>query len=231
MMMFTRLILTQWVMQFVMLGVIFLIPYYLQRMMGMTALQAGLWTLPQALASAVFMPIGGKLYDRIGPRPLVVTGLKLVTIGSYLLSTITSQDEAIAYLIPRILLGMAMGMSFLSLNTFLIQSAPRSLVSRVTSLTSALQQVITSISVAGLATIIANRVSTRMSQGEVEFDALAHAYSDAYIYLMFLAMAGILLGLTLRKINHPKHMEFYCMINFQNNHHIYKLIDMDVISN
>lgn len=199
-MMFTRGILTQWAMQFVMFGVIFLIPYYLQRMMGMSALEAGLWTLPQAIASGLFMPIGGRLYDRIGPRPLVVTGLSIVAIGAFLLSRITPQDEAMAFLLPRILLGMGMGMSFLSLNTFLIQSAPRDLVSRVTSLTSAMQQVITSISIAALTTLLVNRLNSHMSNGEKQFEGFAHAFSDTYLFLMGLAIIGAILGLTLRKI-------------------------------
>ncbi len=88
------------------------VQYYLQRMMGLSALEAGLWTLPQAIASALFMPIGGRLYDKIGPRPLVI-GLSIVAGGAFLLSHITPQDDAMAFLIPRALLGMGMGMALI----------------------------------------------------------------------------------------------------------------------
>lgn len=197
---FTRGILVQWVLQFVMFGVIFLIPYYFQRMMGMSAFEAGIWTLPQALAAAVFMPLGGRLYDRIGLRPLVVVGLSLVATGAFLLSRITATDEAMAFLIPRILFGMGMGMSFLSLNTYLIQSAPQNLVSRVTSLTSATQQVVTSLSVAGLTTILVNRFDHHVEKKELPPLAFDHAFSDTYLVLVCIALAGIVLGLTLRKV-------------------------------
>jgi len=42
---------------------------------GYGSFEAGLVTIPQALASMVFMQVGGRLYDRIGARPPVLVGL------------------------------------------------------------------------------------------------------------------------------------------------------------
>ncbi|RKP55064.1 DHA2 family efflux MFS transporter permease subunit [Cohnella endophytica] len=198
---FARGIVVQWVLQFVMFGIIFMIPYFMQRLMGMSAFHAGIWTLPQALAAGLFMPIGGRLYDKIGARPLVITGLTIVTVGAFLISRIDATDSAWAFLFPRVLLGMGMGMSFLPLNTYLIQSAPSNLVSRVTSLTSAAQQVVTSFAIAGLTTIIANRTLTHVTEGlKPEPDAMAHAFQDTYRILAVIAVVGLALGLTLRKL-------------------------------
>ncbi|GMK39689.1 MFS transporter [Paenibacillus sp. CCS19] len=197
---FTRGIVVQWVMQFTMFGIIFMIPYFMQKLMGMDAFHAGMWTLPQALAAATFMPIGGRLYDRIGARPLLFVGLLLVSAGAYLIAQIDSDQSPWAFLVPRILLGAGFGMSFIPLNTYLIQSAPPSLVSRVTSLTSATQQVITSFSVAGLTTIIANRTTKHIEDGLKPIpDAMSSAFHDAYLLLSVLALVGFVLGLTLRK--------------------------------
>ncbi|MFC5471786.1 DHA2 family efflux MFS transporter permease subunit [Cohnella suwonensis] len=197
---FSRGIVAQWVLQFVMFGVIFMIPYFMQRLMGMSAFHAGIWTLPQALAAAAFMPVGGRLYDRIGARPLVITGLTLVTVGAFLISRIDPGDSAWSFLFPRALLGMGMGLSFLPLNTYLIQSAPSDLVSRVTSLTSAAQQVVTSFAVAGLTTIIANRTVHYVGQGNKPDPAMANAFQDTYLILAGIAVVGLALGLTLRRI-------------------------------
>jgi ketosteroid isomerase-like protein len=51
----------------------------------------------------------------------------------------------------------------MTLNTHLINAAPRRLVGRVTSLTNALQQVVTSLSIAGLATILTARATAHLS--------------------------------------------------------------------
>jgi EmrB/QacA subfamily drug resistance transporter len=199
---FTRGILVQWVLQFVMFGIIFTVPYFMQLLMGMSAFHAGIWTLPQAIAAAVFMPFGGRLYDRIGARPLVIIGLAFVTIGAYLISNIDPSDSAWSFLIPRALIGMGMGLSFLALNTHLIQAAPRNLVSRVTSLTSAAQQVVTSFSVAGLTTLIVSRTNYYVSTGESRIPgATSHAFHYTYLILACLALVGLLLAITLKRPN------------------------------
>lgn len=190
----------QWVLQFVMFGILFTVPYFMQRLMGMSAFDAGLWTLPQALAAGIFMPFGGRLYDRIGALPPVIIGLTFVTAGSYLISHIDPSDNAWSFLIPRALIGMGMGLSFLALNTHLIQSAPRNLVSRVTSLTTAAQQVVTSFAVAGLTTLIVSRTNHYVSNGKKPIpDAMTHAVHYAYLVLAGLGLACLLLGITLKR--------------------------------
>jgi hypothetical protein len=93
-----------------------------------------------------------------------------------------------------------MGLSFLALNTHLIQSAPRNLVSRVTSLTSAAQQVVTSFSVAGLTTLIVSRTDHYVNAGENRSpEAITHAFHNIYLVLACLAVSGLLCAITLRR--------------------------------
>ncbi|WP_168122844.1 DHA2 family efflux MFS transporter permease subunit [Paenibacillus sp. HB172176] len=197
---FTRGILVQWILQFSMFGIVFAVPYFMQRLMGMSAFEAGIWTLPQALAAGVMMPFGGRLYDRIGARPLVISGLILVTVGAYLLSLIDPSNSPWMFLVPRALVGFGMGLSFIALNTHLIQSAPKRLVGRVTSLTSATQQVVTSFSVAGLTSLLVNRTAHYVSKGESAMpDAMTDAFHNAYIVIAVLAVAGLVLAVTLKR--------------------------------
>ncbi|WP_138756245.1 DHA2 family efflux MFS transporter permease subunit [Paenibacillus sinopodophylli] len=197
---FTRGILVQWILQFAMFGVIFTVPYFMQQLMGMSAFEAGLWTLPQAIAAGIMMPLGGRLFDRIGARPLVIVGLTFVAIGAFLISFINPSNTPWLFLIPRALLGMGMGLSMLSLNTHLIQTAPKDLVGRVTSLTSAAQQVVTSFAVAGLTTFLVSRTTHFVSKGEAQVpDAMTHAFHNTYLLLAVLAAAGVLLATTLKR--------------------------------
>jgi MFS family permease len=183
-----------------MFGMIFAIPYFMQRLMGMSAFEAGLWTLPQALAAATMMPFGGRLFDRIGARPLVIGGLILVATGAYLFSLIDPSDSPWTFLLPRVLLGLGMGSSFIALNTHLIQTAPKELVGRVTSLTSAAQQVVTSFAIAGLTTFLVSRTNHYVGKGEAAIpDAMTHAFHNAYLVIAALAAAGLLLAVTLKR--------------------------------
>ena len=61
-------------------------PLFLQQVRGYGSFETGLFTLPQAVASAIFMQIGGRLFDRVGARPPVVAGLTLVALSMGLMT-------------------------------------------------------------------------------------------------------------------------------------------------
>ena len=60
------------------IGVMLLLPLALQEVRGMSALRSGLMLMPGALAMGLLGPTVGRLYDRLGPRPLVVPGALVV---------------------------------------------------------------------------------------------------------------------------------------------------------
>ncbi|MEV4704493.1 DHA2 family efflux MFS transporter permease subunit [Actinoplanes sp. NPDC049316] len=56
-------------------GFLFLNSLYLQEVRGLSALQAGLYTLPMALVTAVVAPLSGRIVGAHGPRlPLILAG-------------------------------------------------------------------------------------------------------------------------------------------------------------
>ena len=60
-----------------------LLPIYVQTIRGISPLDAGLMLLPGAILMAVMSPINGKLFDKIGGRPLALTGLFITVVTSY----------------------------------------------------------------------------------------------------------------------------------------------------
>jgi MFS family permease len=132
-------------------------------------LAAGLST-PE-IAAAIFMPLGGALFDRIGARPLVVVGLALVAGAVAMLAQVGTATQGAVLIVPLALSGAGMGLMLMTLNTYLIQGSPRPLVSRVTALTNALQRVVTSLSIAGLATILTARETIHCNVARATFAA------------------------------------------------------------
>lgn len=59
---------------------LFLLPMFLQQLLGYPAYDSGLIIMPRALAMAIAMPVGGHLYNRIGPKPLIITGLLICSV-------------------------------------------------------------------------------------------------------------------------------------------------------
>jgi len=216
---FTRGILVQWVSQFALFGTFFLVPLFLQQAHGYSAFKTGLIMLPQAIASGVFMPIGGKLSDRFGARPLVLSGMVFVVIAAILLSNISANDGYVMVMLPLVLLGAGMGLFMMPLNTHLIQSAPQNLVGRVTSLTNAAQQVVSSLAIATLTTISGNKMKDLLIEAKKQAPGVEEwtsAFSYTFFILIFIAVAGGILGLLLTKPkvdpNAEKSAEIHMMV-------------------
>ncbi|MCQ2010251.1 MAG: MDR family MFS transporter [Sporolactobacillus sp.] len=196
---FTKGIIVQWITQIALFGTMFLIPLFLQQGKGFSAFESGLAVLPQAIAAGIFMPIGGRLFDRLGARPVVITGLVFITSAAYLLSGISAEDGSRALILPLALLGGGMGLSMMPLNTHIIQAAPQNIVSRVTSLTNAAQQVMMSFAVAGLSTILSQRMEQHLKDGSQPLQALSTSFGDTFFVLMGIAIVGMILSLMLKR--------------------------------
>jgi EmrB/QacA subfamily drug resistance transporter len=204
---FTKGIIVQWISQIAMFGTMFLVPLFLQQAHGYSPLKTGLIMLPQALASGLFMPIGGKLSDRFGARPLVIAGMILTTISALLLSNISGDSGVGTVMLPLTLLGAGMGLFMMPLNNHLIQSAPQNLVGRVTSLTNAAQQVMMSFAIAILMTIFSTKFKDLMVESgaqKPDVGLYASAFGHTFLILLGIAVVGGLLGLMLQK---PKRIE------------------------
>lgn len=92
--------------QLINIGLSFILPLFVQNVLGATVMQAGLMLLPGALVGAVTAPIAGKVYDEVGPRiPLTFSAI-MVIISLALFSVFTNSlsitTVAILYVILRI---------------------------------------------------------------------------------------------------------------------------------
>jgi hypothetical protein len=202
---FTLGIVTQWTASATMFGTFFLVPLFLQQVRGYGAFDTGLYTLPTAIASAIFMQIGGRAFDRVGVRPPVLLGMTLIGTAMWMLSGLRGQTSGEDLRLPLTLLGAGMGSMLMALNTHLLNSAPAELVGRVTSLTSALQNVVASLAIATFATILQARIPLHIAQTgagatpTLLADAAAFAFGDVYRLALVIVGVGWCLVWTLRR--------------------------------
>jgi len=156
--------LTGWVSVLALFGAEFLMPLYLQVLRGRTALEAGVLLLPLALASAVATPISGRLFDRIGARPLAVVGFGLLAINTWQLSHITPETPIRTIQGLLALRGLALGLTVQITMLVSLSVVPLNRTARASSLVNATRQVVQSLGVALLATILASAMSASSSQ-------------------------------------------------------------------
>jgi EmrB/QacA subfamily drug resistance transporter len=196
---FTRGVMVSWISQIALFGSIIIMPLFLQNLMNYSPFETGLILLPQALGSAIFMPLGGRLFDKIGARPLAATGLTLISIALFLLSRVTLDTSLPMIMMSLGMIGAGMGLTMMPINTHVLKAAPRELVSRVTPLTTASQQVMTSFAVAGLTGFLVSRIKDHAAETGNLIDASVLAYGNTFLLTTSVALVGIVLALMLRK--------------------------------
>ncbi len=145
-------------------GVMLLLPLYLQEVHGYDALHTGLALMPQAVTAAIFMPVGGYLTDRIGPRPVVMFGL-VVLLGAGILLAQLQVDSPISLVIAALALrGVAMGFAMMPGMSAGLARIPPHLTSRASSITNTAQRVGSSIGIAILVTVLSAQIGTASAQ-------------------------------------------------------------------
>jgi DHA2 family multidrug resistance protein len=143
-------------------GAEFLMPIYLQALRGLTALQTGLILLPMAIAGGIFVTVSGQLYDRWGPRPLLVSGFALLVINTWQLSQIRA-DTTIGWIIFLLVLrGLALGLTVQTTIVTSLSVVPMKDLARGSSLTNSSRLVIQSIGVAVLATVLVSGITPQV---------------------------------------------------------------------
>jgi EmrB/QacA subfamily drug resistance transporter len=161
---FTVATVMTWVTRAVVFGSFFLVPLFLQQFRGLSAVEAGLFMMPQGLAAAIAIAIGSRLYDRIGPRPLVVVGMILLTLSSAALA-FTDQNSGWQFFLPILALrGIGFGWSNLPLQTLALSAITGRALPKASSLYNATAQIFSSIGVAILTTVFIQSTTQKATE-------------------------------------------------------------------
>ena len=133
-------------------GALFLLPLFLQQLLGYPAMKSGLALMPRSLAMAVVMPIGGLLYNRVGPRALVGTGLAVSAFSFWDLAHLSSDTGIWDILLPQIWQGVGFSLLFVALSTAALSSIPKAKMTAASGLYNVVRQVLGSVGIALSAT-------------------------------------------------------------------------------
>jgi EmrB/QacA subfamily drug resistance transporter len=116
--------LVAFIVTFAMLAMFFFLALYMQNILGYTAIEAGVRFLPTTLMIVVIAPLAGRLSDRIGARPLMVTGLSLTAIALFLQTRI-DVDTGYGVLLPAfILMGIGIALVMSPMSTAAMNAVP-----------------------------------------------------------------------------------------------------------
>jgi len=150
------------IVSFAMLAMFFFIALYMQNIKGYSPLEAGVRFLPSTLVIMVAGPISGRLTDRIGPRPLITTGLLLVA-GSLFWQGHLAVDTPYGFIAGAfVLMGFGMGLVMSPMSTAAMNSVDPSKAGVASGTLSMSRMVGGSFGVAAMGALIAALGSHRL---------------------------------------------------------------------
>jgi len=135
-------------------GSLFLLPVFLQNLLGFNAMQSGMTLMPRSVAMGLLMPIAGRFYNRLGPRVLVGGGLLIAGYGFYSMATLTSDVGFWDLFWPQLWQGVGFSLIFVALSTAALSTIPKPRMTAATGLYNVVRQVMGSVGIAIAATML-----------------------------------------------------------------------------
>ncbi|WP_240545839.1 DHA2 family efflux MFS transporter permease subunit [Paenibacillus artemisiicola] len=183
-----------------------LLPLFLQTALLMTAFKAGLTLMPGGIINGVMAPVSGKLFDKFGPRVLVVPGLILVLLAVWLFTDI-SVDTTAGYVVTlHIILLVGISLVMMPAQTTGLNQLPRQLYPHGTAILNTLQQVAGAIGTALFISIMSSGTKDFMtkSPNATPAEGLVAGLQDAFLIGFFIGLVALVLGFFIKRVTAPK---------------------------
>jgi EmrB/QacA subfamily drug resistance transporter len=178
------------------LGTLYLIPLYFQDARGLSALQSGLSTFPEAFGVMMGAQLASRLiYPRLGPRRHVTAGLVGLTITMLLLTQISVTTNL--WLIRGImfLLGLMMGQIFVPTQAASMAKISPADTGRASTLFNTVRQVGSAVGVAILSTVLISVGSAHAAGGDSHPNMRAYHFAFATAAVFAIAATAFSLSI------------------------------------
>jgi EmrB/QacA subfamily drug resistance transporter len=149
-------------------GFLFLNTLYLQDVRQLSALHAGLYTLPMAAMTVLLAPISGRITGSRGPRiPLLVAGVMTIA-GALLLAGVTAVTSVGWLMLAYVAFGIGNGMVNPPISNTAVSGMPRAQAGVAAAVASTSRQVGSSLGVALAGSVVASSLHGSLRTGFVQ---------------------------------------------------------------
>lgn len=159
---FTLSIVLMAVMMIALFGISILLPIFLQEVKQLSTLQVGMMLLPGGLVMGLAAPIVGRLFDKVGPRPLVIPGTIIVTLALAAYIFLSAATPVWLIVAIHVVLSIGLALIFTPVFTTAMASVPGYLYSYGSAIIGTSQQL---FGAAGTALMVA--IMTLVSQAQM----------------------------------------------------------------
>jgi DHA2 family lincomycin resistance protein-like MFS transporter len=188
--MFTVSVLLMVVAMMALFGGVILLPLYLQEIRGLHSLETGLALLPGGLAMGLLGPVIGRIFDKVGPLPLTVSGSVLMVLALWQFSMLDAGTPVWWIIILHVGLSFGLALLFTPAFTTGLNPLPPHLYSHGSAIMSTTQQV---AGAAGTALLVSIFAVVSAASG------LVAGMSAAFLTATVIALAAVVLSAMMRK--------------------------------
>ncbi|MFN2629345.1 MAG: MFS transporter [Gaiellaceae bacterium] len=176
----------------------FLLTLYVQQVLGYSPLRTGVTFL--ATAGTVVIVAGGSqaLVTRLGPRPVLVVGMALITAGMVWYTQISPTGSYAGGLLGGYLLvGFGMAFAFIPMSIAALAGVPAREAGLASGLINTSQQIGGALGVALVSTVFATHARSLLQSGHTRPEALTSGFALGFWVLAGIAAAGAVAALAL----------------------------------
>ena len=180
-------------------GIIVLLPIYLQNVLGMAPDHTGYLVLPGGLIMGLMGPQVGKLYDRYGPRPLLIAGAVLVSVVLFAMVFMSPTTWWVNILIGHIVMSVGLALVFTPLFTVSLSSVEPHLYSHGSAMLGTVQQVAGAAGVTLLVAVMTVKQASALKAGVAPLEALSSGITTAFLFGAVMSVAAIVTAFLVRR--------------------------------
>lgn len=179
-------------------GMFFFCTLYLQQVLGFSALKTGVSYLPLTVTLIGASALASRFVDRFTPKPVLVAGLLVATVGFLLLTRITGHGDYTSHVLPSmVVLGAGLGMSFVPITIAATNGVAAGDSGLASGLLNTTQQVGGSLGLAILSSVSTSRITSALHAGSSLQVALTHGFKGAFVVAAGLCALGVAVALAL----------------------------------
>jgi EmrB/QacA subfamily drug resistance transporter len=171
----------------------FMMPFYMQRLLGLSPRDVGLLMIPAALCMIVVGPLSGRLSDKFGWRMLTTGGMAISASASFILASSLAEQSSIIFIVAMLMFQSAgIGMFNSPNNSSIFSAVERSRYGVVAALTQLVRNSANVVSVALATTAVVMVMG--LKGVEPSLDAVSPQVADAFVAglrVAFLLMGGL----------------------------------------
>lgn len=183
-----------------------LLPLYLLGGLGLPASKAGLLLLPGGIINGIMSMVSGRIFDRSGPRGLVIGGFMISTIAVWFFSTIGSSTNVYLIIFFFMLLMVSMSMVTTPSQTNGINQLKPHLYPDGTAIVNSMIQTSGAIGTAIAASILSVSQSSFLSHAadpsnaENQAEALIAGVQNAFSFAILISIIGLVCSLFIKRV-------------------------------